>query len=99
MSRIWEKLTYANVMASVAVFLALGGAAFAATELPKASVGTRQLKPGAVGTAKIKDGAITGAKVKDGSLGAADLAPGTITGLRGGRPRPCGTGRCPGAGG
>jgi hypothetical protein len=77
-SRIWSRLSYANAMASVAVFLALGGVAFAATQLPKASVGARQLKPGAVGTAKIKDGAVSGAKVKDGSLSAVDLAPGTI---------------------
>jgi hypothetical protein len=77
-SRIRSKLSYANVTASLALFLALGGGAFAATHLPKGSVGARQLKPGAVGTAKIKDGAVTGAKVKDGSLTGADLAPGTV---------------------
>jgi hypothetical protein len=33
-------LTYANVVASLALFLALGGAAFAATQLPRNSVGT-----------------------------------------------------------
>jgi len=46
-------LTYANVVASLALFLALGGAAFAATQLPRNSVGTGQLKPEAVTTGKI----------------------------------------------
>ena len=38
------KLTYANLMASVAVFIALGGCAYAALRVPPNSVGTRQLK-------------------------------------------------------
>jgi len=46
-------LTYANVVASLALFLALGGAAFAATQLPRNSVGTGQLKAEAVTAGKI----------------------------------------------
>lgn len=46
-------LTYANVVASLALFFALGGAAFAATQLPRNSVGTGQLKPEAVTAGKI----------------------------------------------
>jgi hypothetical protein len=46
-------LTYANVVASLALFLALGGAAFAATQLPRNSVGTGQLKREAVTAGKI----------------------------------------------
>jgi len=34
-----QRLTYANVMATAAVFLALGGGAYAATHLAKNSVG------------------------------------------------------------
>ena len=45
--RIRARLTYANVMASVAVFLALGGGAFALT-LPRNSVGPRQIKKNGV---------------------------------------------------
>lgn len=48
-----RRLTYANVVASLALFLALGGAAFAATLLPRNSVGTGQLKPEAVTSGKI----------------------------------------------
>lgn len=39
MHRIRGKLTYANVMATIAVFIALGGASYAAIKLPKNSVG------------------------------------------------------------
>lgn len=75
------KLTYANVMSSVAVFLVLGGgAAFAASRLGKHTVGTKQLKNNAVTTAKIKNNAVNGAKVANGSLGAADLDPSVLGG-------------------
>jgi hypothetical protein len=46
-------LTYANVAATLALFLALGGAAYAATQLPRNSVGTAQLKREAVTAGKI----------------------------------------------
>jgi Collagen triple helix repeat (20 copies) len=53
MNFLRRNLTYANVVASLALFLALGGAAFAATQLPRNSVGTGQLKPEAVTAGKI----------------------------------------------
>ncbi len=81
-TKLRGKLTYANVMATVAVFIALGGASYAATQLPKNSVGTKQLRKNAVTTAKIKNGAIIAKKVKDGSLTGNLLADGTITGAK-----------------
>ena len=69
------KLSYANVVATLALFIAIGGAgAFAATQLAKNSVGTKQLKKNAVTTAKIKDGAVTGSKVDLASLGTVPNA-------------------------
>jgi hypothetical protein len=62
------KLTYANVMATVAVFIALGGASYAALKVPRNSVGSKQLKKNSVVTAKVKNEAITAAKVKKGTL-------------------------------
>jgi hypothetical protein len=71
----WRHLTYANVTATLCLFLLLGGgAAFAATQLPKGSVGSVQLKSGAVGRAKIKAHAVTGAKVALGTLGKVPSA-------------------------
>jgi hypothetical protein len=80
MNRPRARLTYANVMATIAVFIALGGASYAATQLPPSSVGTKQLKKSSVTKPKIKKNAVTGAKVADRSLTGSDLAIGTITG-------------------
>ena len=71
-------LTYSNVMATIAVFAVLGGGAYAATKIPKNSVGARQLKKNAVTTAKLKNGAVTSAKVKKGSLLASNFKSGQL---------------------
>jgi hypothetical protein len=82
--RIWgglrERITYANVVATMALFLAICGGAVAASQLAKNSVGPKQLKKNSVTSVKIKKDAVNGAKVKDGSLSGADLKDGTITG-------------------
>jgi hypothetical protein len=52
--RLRAKLTYANVISTLCLVLLLGGGtAWAATHLPKNSVGTKQLKKGAVTPAKL----------------------------------------------
>jgi uncharacterized protein (DUF2147 family) len=79
MKRIRGKLTYANVVATIALFLAVGGAsAMAASQLAKNSVGAKQLKSNAVTAAKIKTGAVTSTKVAAGAIGAAQLANGAV---------------------
>jgi hypothetical protein len=86
---IRKRLTYANVMSSVAVFLLLGGAtAVAAKQLGKKTVGTAQLKANAVSAAKlkrnavtnkkIKKNAVTGIKVRNGSLSGEDINLGSL---------------------
>jgi hypothetical protein len=67
------RLTYANVIATIALFLALGGTGYAALKLPKNSVGPQQLKKNAV----------TSAKVKAGSLLTSDFKSSQRRGLRG----------------
>jgi hypothetical protein len=75
MTRLRSKLSYSNVVATLALILAIGGgSAFAATQLAKNSVGPRQLKKNAVTTAKIKPGAVTSAKIKLGTLGTVPTA-------------------------
>ena len=49
-----KKLSYANVMATIAVFLALTGGAFAATKIGKNAVKTKNIAKGAVTQQKIK---------------------------------------------
>ncbi|HTT96205.1 MAG TPA: hypothetical protein VMF55_16155 [Solirubrobacterales bacterium] len=68
------KLTYANVMATVAVFIALGGVSYAAFKLPRNSVGAKQLRKGAVTPAKLSAAsvsALTGAPGPQGPQGPA----------------------------
>jgi len=48
-----------NAVAYVALFVALGGTSYAATQLPAGSVGTNQLRNGAVTGAKLANGAVT----------------------------------------
>jgi hypothetical protein len=74
MKRLRSKLTYANVIATMALFIALGGASYAAVKLPKNSVGSKQIKDNAVTGAKIKNGAVTGSKIALSSLGTVPTA-------------------------
>ncbi|HEY8815154.1 MAG TPA: hypothetical protein VIP57_08630 [Candidatus Dormibacteraeota bacterium] len=61
--------TFANVISSLALFLALGGAgAWAATSLPASSVGTAQLKNGAVTAKKVRRGSLLASDFKSGQL-------------------------------
>ena len=89
------RLNYANVMATVAVFLALGGGAYAAIKLPKDSVTSKQIKNKSVKgkdlagksvkSAKIKSSAVNGSKVKDDSLTGADIDESTLAGVNAAR--------------
>jgi hypothetical protein len=73
------KLTYANVMSTLCFFLLLGGgAAYAASQSGKNSVGSKQLKKNAVTTAKVKNEAITAAKVKKGTLTGTQINLSTL---------------------
>jgi hypothetical protein len=50
---VTDHLTYANVAATIALFVSLGGVSYAAVAIPAHSVGARQLRPGAVTTAAL----------------------------------------------
>jgi hypothetical protein len=53
--RFIDRLSYANVTATLALFIALGGSSYAALSLPRNSVGTQQIRPGAVRSADVKN--------------------------------------------
>jgi hypothetical protein len=80
----------AFVISLIALFVALGGTTYAATSLPKNSVGTKQLKKGAVTAPKIRNGAITAAKIDTRGLivpaalhaASADSATNATTAIR-----------------
>ena len=68
-------MTYANVMASIAVFVALGGTGYAASQIHGKN---------------IKNRSISGAKLKDRTITQAKLEPGTVKALKG-APGPSGS--------
>lgn len=67
-SRFRRHLSYANVMASIAVFVALGGGAYAA-----ATINGSKIVKGTVGGAKLKKGTITNTQVKANSLTGSSI--------------------------
>ncbi len=71
-----KRLTYANVMSSLAVFLILGGAtAFAAVK----KVGSNEIKANSIKTGKIVKEAVTAGKIKKAAVTEARLADGAVT--------------------
>lgn len=74
-----KRLSYGNVVATIALFAALSGVAVAAT-LPKNSVGPNQIKRGAVNASKLKNEAVTGPKLANGGVTATKLAPAAVNG-------------------
>lgn len=83
MKQIRKRLTYANVMSSIAVFLVIGGgAAIAATQLPKNSVGPKQLKKSAVKTSKIGSQAVKAGKLAKNAVSTNRIRDNAVTGAK-----------------
>jgi hypothetical protein len=77
------RLTYANVTATLALFIALTGAgAYAAGQLAPRSVGAKQLRPGAVTADKIRKSAVTAPKIKPLAVKEGKLANGSVNGVK-----------------
>jgi hypothetical protein len=81
MPRLRSRVTYANVMSTFAAVVALGaGSAYAVTQLPAHSVGTKQLANSSVTGKKVKDGSL---KAKDFKAGELPSGPRGLTGPKG----------------
>jgi hypothetical protein len=65
---------YADVAATLALVLVMGGTAYAA-----ATVNTADIVDGAVTTPKIANEAVTNAKIEPGAVGTGKLASGSVT--------------------
>ncbi|MDX6690130.1 MAG: hypothetical protein QOG15_1587 [Solirubrobacteraceae bacterium] len=105
LARLRAGMTYANVVGTLALFVALGGVSYAAVTLPAHSVGTKELKTGAVTSAKVRNGSLRTKDFRNGRLprgaegsAGADGADGTA-GRPGanGAPGPKGEPGAPGA--
>ncbi len=75
MKQIRKRLTYANVMSSIAVFLVLGGASAYAVK----KVGSNEIKGNSITTGKLKKEAVTRGKIKKSSIDASRLANNAVT--------------------
>jgi hypothetical protein len=82
------------LVALLALFVALTGAGYAATQLPNNSVGTPQLKNNAVTSAKVANGTLVKADFKSGQLTPGPAGPAGPAGPKGdtGPAGPPGTG-------
>jgi hypothetical protein len=63
----------ALVVACVALFVALGGGAYAAFNLPKNSVGSKQIKNGAVVNSKLANNSVATGKIRNGAVTASKI--------------------------
>lgn len=79
MSKVKRHLSVANVLSCIALFVALGGTAFAAMHLGPGEVKTVNIARQAVTTAKIKKQAVTSGKIKNGTVNALDIGAGQVT--------------------
>jgi hypothetical protein len=83
------------VVATLALFVALGGSSYAAVQissrqirdssvrgvdLRKGSVGTRELRDGALGSSDLRNGSVGTREVLDGALGSGDIRDRELTG-------------------
>src|SRR5262249_52732600 len=73
MFRRLRRPSHATVIASVALFIALGGASYAAATLPAGSVGTKQIRNHAVTLPKIATGAQAALRGQIGPRGPRGL--------------------------
>src|SRR4051795_11012763 len=69
-----RRLSYANVMSTIAVFVALGGASYAVVALPDNSVGTKQVKDRSLGVSDLSRKAVRSLRGKAGPRGATGPA-------------------------
>ena len=75
---VLRRLTYANVIATLALFLALGGGAVWAANKQAHKIGTGKLKPNAVTAGKIKAGAVTQVKIRENAVTNAKIREGAV---------------------
>ncbi|MDX6609261.1 MAG: hypothetical protein QOF85_1186 [Solirubrobacterales bacterium] len=76
MKQIRKRITYANVMSSIAVFLILGGA----TAVAAKKIGSNEIKGNSITTGKLKKNAVTASKIKNNAITTAKIKNGAVTG-------------------
>jgi hypothetical protein len=88
MRTLRERLTYGNVTATLALFVALGGTSYAVTQLPRNSVGAAQIERSAVGASELRRGAVTSRALRNRSVALRDISRGARSALEGAKGDP-----------
>jgi hypothetical protein len=68
-----KHLSYSNIAASIALFVALGGTAVAAVTLPRDSVGSPEIRADAVRSPEIQKDAVRSSEIRGETIKVADL--------------------------
>jgi hypothetical protein len=68
-NRLRQRMTYANVMSTLAVFIALGGSSYAAVRINGKSIKNRS-----IAAAKLKRNSLTGREIRESRLGRVPWA-------------------------
>jgi hypothetical protein len=77
-NKLKRHLSVANVLSCIALFVALGGAAYASGKIGPGAVRAKNIANQAVTNAKIKTQAVTSGKIKNSGINAVDIAPGAV---------------------
>jgi len=83
LTRARSRLTYANVMATLGVFIALGGTSAAAVSLKRGSVKGKHLAANAVTSPKVKNGSLRAEDFGLGQLPKGESGPAGARGAQG----------------
>ncbi len=82
-ARLHSKLSYANVISTLALFIALGGTSYAALTLPRNSVSSSQIRARAVGSSELRSRAVSSRHIRDRAIALRDISTTARGKLRG----------------
>jgi hypothetical protein len=74
LSRLRKRLSFANVVSMIALFVALGGTSYAATTLARNSVGKGQIRANAVGKSEAAPNSIGKSEIGTSAVGRGEIA-------------------------
>lgn len=86
--KIRGSLSFANVVAVLALFFALGGTVYAAagkingSQIKPSSIPGNRIKPKSLTATQLKAGAVSAAQIKAGSISAGKIQNGSLTGTQ-----------------
>ena len=75
LSQLRSSLTYANVMATIAVFIALGGTSYA---VATGSIDTREIRNNTVRSGDVRNNDVRGRDIRDGTIRSVDVLDGSL---------------------